>query len=443
MAVTDGRGAPEIGVLIFSYNLEKVVLVKPKGSDQEWQFPSRPKGTSNFPEMSQAASLAKQISGLTVSKQLSGEYVELLKIDDEGNEKPVHAFVAVDVAEQELTPGENSEIEEVSWQPFAELLYAPETITELNLPYQRFIDRLLFFVDRHPELRIEPNLDLKKLITWQKDKWVGQSPREFLKNWCESHGFAEACFNVIEQRTYSSVARVAFCGVCVLPHLGVQVAAERSFYGIDQAVENAALMAILYLDGAVPDGSTRLCHVIPVGYQIPLKGTFLGTGKRAAQTITPGQNRGGESGGRGRGGNRGFGGGGRGNPRPQKRPRTDTNTVNEENHDKNAIMMVKEFCDKAKWGQPTYKFEGSEDGGFHAIFSLPSAGIENLKGPKATTSKLAKNLVAEWAWVKLQQIQHTQNAENAENGGGDLEMQNQGQTEDNDVEPIEEDQVGE
>eukprot|EP01023_Acetabularia_acetabulum_P046842 TRINITY_DN4882_c0_g1_i1.p1 TRINITY_DN4882_c0_g1~~TRINITY_DN4882_c0_g1_i1.p1 ORF type:complete len:247 (-),score=61.29 TRINITY_DN4882_c0_g1_i1:178-918(-) len=231
----------------------------------------------------------------------------------------------------------------------------------------------------------------------------------------------EACFNVI----------VAFCGVCVLPHLGVQVAAERSFYGIDQAVENAALMAILYLDGAVPDGSTRLCHVIPVGYQIPLKGTFLGQGRKVAQTVTPGSGRGGEGGGRGRGNSR-FGSGGRGSQRPSKRPRTDSGGNEEsEKNEKNAIMMVKEYCDKAKWEQPTYKFEGNEDGGFCAVFSLPPAEIKNFKGPKATTSKLAKNLVAELVWHKLQKIKITKSTENTQdaNGsvGGDVAM---GATED-------------
>eukprot|EP01025_Chloroclados_australasicus_P056396 TRINITY_DN6958_c0_g3_i2.p1 TRINITY_DN6958_c0_g3~~TRINITY_DN6958_c0_g3_i2.p1 ORF type:complete len:396 (+),score=64.84 TRINITY_DN6958_c0_g3_i2:69-1256(+) len=324
-------------------------------------------------------------------------FIELPGRSDEDEVSTViHAYVAVDVAEKELKSNIDL-IEEVCWQPFQALLYSPDEIAEKGLPYDQCIGKLLNFVDRHPELRMEPNQELKKIITWNQDKWSGPQPREYLQTWCQAHGFAEACYNVIEQRTPHGVARVAFCGVCVLPHIGVQVAAERSFLSIDEAVENAALMAILYLDGAIPDGSTRLCHVIPVGYVIPLKGTFLFQGLKGQQNGI--QSRGGR--------NKAQALGAR-NPRPQKRSRTDfSNGVSEDGDNlKNAIQMVKEYCDKAKWQMPTYEFEEDqgEDGGYYAVVSLPPADIDNFKGPKATTSKLAKNLAAEQVWLKLQQL---------------------------------------
>eukprot|EP01025_Chloroclados_australasicus_P006884 TRINITY_DN12187_c0_g2_i11.p1 TRINITY_DN12187_c0_g2~~TRINITY_DN12187_c0_g2_i11.p1 ORF type:complete len:470 (+),score=59.51 TRINITY_DN12187_c0_g2_i11:40-1449(+) len=455
----------DLAVLVFSYNLEKVVLVRKSGC-YAWTFPSRPKiGNTSVPELAQAGLIAEQVTGLAIAKHMSGEYIELMEQSSQEVMHTTHAYVAVDVGECELTCSD-SEIEEVAWKPFQALLYQPHESVQLQLPYGQHIDRLLNFVDRHPELRMEPDLELIQHVTWHKDTWTGIAPKEFLQKWCEDHQCAEACYNVIEQRPASNGSGVTFCGVCVLPHLGVQVAAERSFHTIDEAVQNAALLALLYLDGAVPDGSTRMCHVIPVGYQIPLKCTFIEPAvlkseaqmalkqqsqavqkqkdylnrqfqkqtqnleqqmkqlKRQQQALIEGgvaahqvlqamtisagpfAQRKHYMGNRFRGGGREYG-----NPRPLKRQRNNNNSTGNTNasamfkqdNKKNAIMLVKEYCDKMGWQQPMYQFEQG-DGEYQGLVSLPPANIQNLRGPKGISQKSAKTLVAEIVWTKLQQM---------------------------------------
>eukprot|EP01023_Acetabularia_acetabulum_P013939 TRINITY_DN16815_c0_g2_i1.p2 TRINITY_DN16815_c0_g2~~TRINITY_DN16815_c0_g2_i1.p2 ORF type:complete len:113 (-),score=27.31 TRINITY_DN16815_c0_g2_i1:63-401(-) len=103
----------ELGVLAFSFNLEKVIVCRRHGQ-YHWLFPSKPKAWTNVSELAQAVTIAMLFTGLSLAMYMSGEYIELNYEGEGGENKGVmHAYVAVDVKEELLVSTEQ-DVEETS-----------------------------------------------------------------------------------------------------------------------------------------------------------------------------------------------------------------------------------------------------------------------------------------------------------------------------------------
>ena len=70
------------------------------------------------------------------------------------------------------------------------------------------------------------------------------------------------CFNVFEHDR--TPARTHFCATCLLPHAGLQLTPDAVYPSPLDAMENAALLALLYLDGSLAPGCS-LVHFAPAG----------------------------------------------------------------------------------------------------------------------------------------------------------------------------------
>ena len=80
------------------------------------------------------------------------------------------------------------------------------------------------------------------------------------------------CFNVFERDR--TPARTHFCATCLLPHLGLQLTPDAVYPSPLDAMENSAILAILYLEGALaPD--CPLVHFAPAGAMAQVPHAFV------------------------------------------------------------------------------------------------------------------------------------------------------------------------
>ncbi|CAL8471600.1 g11142 [Coccomyxa elongata] len=101
---------------------------------------------------------------------------------------------------------------------------------------------------------------LAEVIVWRRGQWVGPSPREHLLEWSVKHTLPRPCYDVMQRHEAPSL----FQATCILPHLALQITPVAAFPAPEDAEQNAALMAIVYIEGGLAEDCT-LCTLTRVG----------------------------------------------------------------------------------------------------------------------------------------------------------------------------------
>lgn len=188
-----------------------------------------------------------------------------------------------------------------------------------------------------------------------------------------------------------------YCATCTLPHLGVQITPEVSYNEQECAIENAALSALVYLEGGF-DRHSKECNISFVGCAPSVNNpineqaerfaalergadVLQGDGPSCLQTNSQGIGVGIEA---GRQSNIGKRQKSRSCP-PQM---------------KNAIQELKELCDRKRWVQPRYDYT-LENGLFVCTVDLTSAKIQGIATTGHTNQKQSKLEAAQLVITEL------------------------------------------
>ncbi|EIE21889.1 hypothetical protein COCSUDRAFT_56336 [Coccomyxa subellipsoidea C-169] len=257
----------------------------------------------------------------------------------------------------------------------------------------------------------EGGVALADVIVWRRGQWVGPSPREHMLEWSLKHMLPRPCYDVMQ----SSDAPSLFQATCILPHLALQVTPVVPYAAPEDAEQNAALMAIVYIEGALAKDSA-MCTLTRVGQpalpgwtpvqvnspalpshaqlvkemldqEFEVRKVALGKeqdmlkiqqeallqGGPNAQSIAanlfkelndPGGTEDGPA---------------------LKKQRMQAPQV------KGPVQELKEFCEKHKWQLPTYEFSpGPEGRGYVCRLTLPDANISGMQSGLQPNQKAAK-----------------------------------------------------
>eukprot|EP00891_Asterochloris_glomerata_P004527 jgi/Astpho2/4527/Aster-x0649 len=285
-----------------------------------------------------------------------------------------------------------------------------------------------------------PNMkwsQLRNILIWTKSTWQGPAPKQVLTAYCSLSKLPAACYELFEQ------PGSCYRGVCVLPWLGVQISPVACYESDQEAEQNAALHAILLVEGALNRNSPQAV-ITYVGFD-PLrsgglmslaeaqqlvegrhlrvqqqmdalresfeakqaaleahdkmltfqKAKLLEGGTKAEQVIgrlsasLSSQTR----------------------QRNAKRKRPESSNglppAKLAASDRNAIQVLKEMCDKHKWEMPDYQFMAVAGGaaGQRAHIChlhLPDAGLLDVASPACSSQKSAKSAAASLALTLIQ-----------------------------------------
>ncbi|KAK9819782.1 hypothetical protein WJX72_002278 [[Myrmecia] bisecta] len=253
--VMGSTGSTRFGAVILSPGFRNIVLVK--AADSPWSLPhGDPKGT--FEQEQQAAiSVATAQTGLAdIADRFHKEFIEAEVVPDSGI--TARLFIATDVQEASLSPAENAD------EPLKDWLNSHIGLRSSTVPCfpAAYLDALQY----------------------RPGCWKGKAPRQILTDWASEHKLPAVCYarhDMVEQATQ----RTQYIASCILSHTGVQVTPEMWYHTAEEAEENAALFAIIYIEGGF-DTASRFVSIAAAGDQpFPNKAKMIGESKQYAREI--------------------------------------------------------------------------------------------------------------------------------------------------------------
>lgn len=468
MTVADeGAGVrTRYGVIALTAGNEKVALVRLSDTGA-WQFPSvlpTREGDQLVEQLEAALSVAQQQLGLDVTEMLCSQPV----IHALGPEPRVSTkfFMAFNVPEVPLVPADEAlaaqGAQAASWEDLQGLLEETAGQPVAGNQLVAVLRQLQSMAKRRYEM-IMPSDDgyqeVAELMSWHETEaasWQGAKPKDFLEEHCRSNKLPAPCFNVFERDR--TATRTHFCATCLLPHLGIQLTPDAVYPSPVDALENAAVLAVLYLEGALAPGCP-LVHFAPAGDMAQVPHAFvtehevkldsravqgeadrhkrelerqvqreqaalqrrLDELKRQQQMLAagdiPGLQQQQQQASQQQQQHAGGGGGGSGGPaaaaqaaaaaavavadRAAKRAKVDKSalTVAQALQQipvaKNSLMAVKELCDKCRFPLPAYDETKAADGRTVVAATLPQAGLDRITGAPHEDKRQARVLAAQ------------------------------------------------
>lgn len=329
-------------------------------------------------------------------------------------------FLAFNVPEQPLPGGEG---QVATWEELQPLVEGAANQPVAGNQLVAVLRQLQGMLKRRYEMVMPADdgyQEIAELLGWHEavqagesaghgiQRWTGVAPKAFLEEHCRRHKLPAPCFNVFERDRTAQCTH--FCATCMMPHLGLQITPDAVYPSPLDAMENAALLAILYLQGALaPD--CALVHFAAAGEMAQVPHGFVteqearrDTQQQQAQSLHEQQGLGERK--------RGQQGVGAGTPlagpigpaggdRPAKRPRQDRPTATLAQalaaipRDRHPLMTIKEVCDKCRFAPPFYEELGTSGGTTTVAITLPQAGVARTLGPPHADRKQAKTLAAQ------------------------------------------------
>lgn len=442
---------PHVGAVALTPDGSKVALVRggadatvDEGRDGGWRFPvTRLEGKPTEAQQLEAAlAAARHQLGLDARAQLCAEPV--LQAAGPGSQGSTKFFLAIGVPERPLAPQQDGAAGEAAWLDWATLLAAGEGKDAKGDQTLAVLRQLQVLVNSGVHYLLPSSGgELAGLVSWQGDGgWKGTPPKEALEAYCRQHKLPSAIFNVfrdskIEPRAREDrAAHARFCVTCLLPHLGLQVTPDAAYPSAEEALQNGALVGILYLEGAIAPGCP-LVHVAAAGEMAHVPHGYLteaefsreerarqalrerGKQRRALEAEVARKQReleremrelrrqqellqAGDFGAASALQQAAAAAAAAPKERPAKRAKTekppptlmDALAATPPDNSKNPITVLKEVCDKCRWALPEYAAGSQQRGACTMRISLPQAGIVGMEGPPGPDPKQAKALAA-------------------------------------------------
>ncbi|KAL4421256.1 hypothetical protein ABPG75_010547 [Micractinium tetrahymenae] len=416
------------GIIALTPGHKKVAVMHPAGGGGP-QFPSAPASRDAHADQLQdqletAVEVGEKHLGLDLADYLCSQpVIHALGPEPKASTK---FFMAFNVPEESVLGGEAR----ASWEELQPLLEEAASQQVAGNQLVAVLRQLQGMIKRRYEMVMPADdgyQEVAELLGWHEKvqagespghgikRWTGIAPKEFLEEHCRKHKLPAPCFNVFERDR--TPQRTHFCATCLLPHLGLQITPDAVYPSPLDALENVAILAILYLEGALaPDCS--LVHFAAAGEMAQVPHAFL-TEQEVRQDARQQQMQAEEEQRRleerkrvqlglpplrGPGGGplaaplgAGLGGG----DRPAKRPRQDKaplavpQALEQIPRDRNPLMIIKEVCDKCRFVPPFYEELTLADGATSVAITLSQAGITRTVGPPHADRKQAKTLAAQ------------------------------------------------
>ncbi|GMH32824.1 hypothetical protein BSKO_00658 [Bryopsis sp. KO-2023] len=385
------------GAILLSRGLDQVALVKPDGCPA-WCFPI---GAKDYEIGKQAAvSVVFNQTGLQIASDLDDEFVEAEF--PEGTGQYARLYIAHSLGAKTLKPLRDAQVMEAKWLPLSDVVDLPDDTCPQTHPVFPFAKGLKEFLARRHELRLgSADPEMGKILVYNKDRWMGPLPSTALKTWLQESRHPAPSFNTFDTHgptpafIPSAIAKNPLrFATCTLPHLGVQITPEACYRDDDQAIENAALATLFYLEDGVDQFTPRI-DVTACGFFPPPKigwneeDEWFHSMEKEATALAGGRSH-------------YMGNEAVLDPAGYHRAKKHKSKAAQPGS-KNEIQLIKELCDAARWMQPTYEYERRGVGTFVCSISLARAGIESLEGPPRGTQKLAKLATAQACLGKLKQ----------------------------------------
>ncbi|KAL4421666.1 hypothetical protein ABPG77_001207 [Micractinium sp. CCAP 211/92] len=406
------------GVIALTADHKKVAVVAPAGNGGP-QFPSAPLPREALADRLQdqletALEIGEKQLGLDLAEYLCSQpVIHALGPEPKASTK---FFLAFNVPEQALSSSDEGQAAWEELQPLLEDAAGQQVAGNQLVAVLRQLQGML---KRRYEMVMPADdgyQEIAELLGWHEaagesaghgiKRWTGIAPKEFLEEHCRKHKLPAPCFNVFEHDR--TAQRTHFCATCLLSHLGLQITPDAVYPSPLDALENAAMLAILYLQGALaPD--CALVHFAAAGEMAQVPHAFL-TEQEVRQNVRQQQaqeQRRLEERKRGQQGGGplapAFGGalGPAGGDRPSKRPRQDrppatvAQALGAIPRDRHPLMVIKEVCDKCRFAPPFYEELSMADGRTVVAITLPQAGVTRTLGPPHADRKQAKTLAAQ------------------------------------------------
>ncbi|GAB4813025.1 hypothetical protein N2152v2_000071 [Parachlorella kessleri] len=277
MSMAPTQTQQRVGVVALTRGYQSVALVQYADKDG-WQLPSQPVRQGTALEYA-AVEVADWQLGLAALGPLPGQSTRFL--------------LAFDLPQQDLQPGNSNAAysqpsqspaaggsasepgtaeaakaapARASWFDLAQLIAEqqgqPPSDNQLTAVVQQL--QQLFKRIPDPAMYLGEHQDLAGIMFWREQEggWQGPVPRDYLAAWCRQQGLPLPCYNVFEQG--KSTSKTHFCVTCFLPHTGLQLTPDAAYRSPLEAINNAAVLAALYLEGAIKTDNP-LVHFAPAG----------------------------------------------------------------------------------------------------------------------------------------------------------------------------------
>ncbi|KAK9861729.1 hypothetical protein WJX84_005640 [Apatococcus fuscideae] len=264
------------GAVAFSIGLHSVLCVR-KASSEGWQFPYLPaeEGDENS-----ATAVVKTLTGLDISGRFTTDHVEAeVGLPQEVGSEMVRLFIAAGVPEDLPSSSEaGEEWEEVRWLPWQPLLSAgphhllgPHGQAPQRELIRPFLNLILKWHDRHKHVYQQEAVsedaaqELGDIAVFRPSTWKGPLPRETLSHWCQLNQVADAYYTILDGQhpLFKSAS-------CILSHRAAVITPEWAYSRAEDAMDNAALAAIMFLERGL-NAATHRCKICTVG-EVPQLG---------------------------------------------------------------------------------------------------------------------------------------------------------------------------
>lgn len=406
------------GVVALTAGHAKVAVVRPPGGGP--QFPSAPVAPGAHADRLQdqleaALEAGERQLGLDLADYLCSQpVIHALGPEPRASTK---FFLAFNVPEQPLAGGEGGE-GGAAWEELQPLLEDAASQQVAGNQPVAVLRQLQGMLKRRYEMVMPADdgyQEIAELLGWHEalqagessghgiKRWTGIGPKEFLEDHCRRHKLPAPCFNVFEHDR--TPQRTHFCATCLLPHLGLQLTPDAVYPSPVDALENAAMLAILYLQGALaPD--CALVHFAAAGEMAQVPHAFL-TEQEVRQDAKQQQAQGEQEQQRLEERKRVQQGPGGAAPaaafsappakraRQERAPATVAQALGTMPRDRHPLMVIKEVCDKCRYAPPFFEELAMADGTTTVAITLPQAGVTRTLGPPHADRKQAKTLAAQ------------------------------------------------
>ncbi|KAK9868352.1 hypothetical protein WJX84_003625 [Apatococcus fuscideae] len=237
----------------------------PKADSESWQFPHLESAEAD--EKSAAAAVLK-LTSLDVEGKFTTDHGEVAIGDT-----TVRLFIAAGVPEDlPDCSAAGEEWQEVRWLPWQPLLSGgphPQLGANSRAPERELVRPFLNFVfkwhDRHRQALDKSviggaeALELGQAALFRPTTWSGPLPRETLSQWCQQNQVPEACYTILDGQHPKFK-----CASCIISHRAAVITPEWGYLRAEDAMDNAALAAIIFLEKGL-SMTTHRCKITALG----------------------------------------------------------------------------------------------------------------------------------------------------------------------------------
>ncbi|KAL0018187.1 hypothetical protein WJX77_009722 [Trebouxia sp. C0004] len=250
-----------VGAIVFSSDCSCVALVK-RSALNLWGFP---RGGQNGHKLQQAAKQAVRTeTGIVLTDFLSTVTFEA----EEQIGITARLYIATGIEVEELAPEKDcvTDAVQAAWFPLRQVFDSdPEGAGALVAPFltalHRWLDsNLAVFGEALGSAEAFSGEDLAECMIYRRRSWKGVLPVSHLAQWALDRQLPSPCYDSVHNPRVLHMQ----CVTCILPHLGLQITPDWGSVTTEDATQNAALAAIMFLAGGLGKDSAH-CIITLVG----------------------------------------------------------------------------------------------------------------------------------------------------------------------------------